>query len=86
VSLHALPPIRAADELCTGKRPFTGSNQGELLAAIIKGTYAPLPTEYSGELAALLTAMLNKNAAERPTAVELLASEWARHAHRVRFC
>jgi hypothetical protein len=61
-------------ELCSGRHPFDARNQGALILKIISGAYPPLARDaYSDELVALSRALLERDAAQRPSAEEVLA-------------
>lgn len=45
-------------ELCTGKHPFNGANQGALIMRIVRGKFDPIPTSYSADLSGLVNKML----------------------------
>eukprot|EP00753_Platysulcus_tardus_P006157 PLAT14004.2.p1 GENE.PLAT14004.2~~PLAT14004.2.p1 ORF type:complete len:852 (+),score=324.25 PLAT14004.2:327-2558(+) len=59
-------------ELTTLTRAFEGRNIGALVLKIISGRYPPIPDRYSTHLAQLVDALLQKDPAERPDAVDLL--------------
>jgi NIMA (never in mitosis gene a)-related kinase len=59
-------------ELCTLKHPFDAPNMNGLLASIIRGKYQPISSSYSKELKTLLTRMLSKEPASRPSVNQIL--------------
>jgi NIMA (never in mitosis gene a)-related kinase len=54
-------------ELCTLKHAFSADNLLGLVYKIVQDKYEPIPACYSPELQALISALLNKNAQERPS-------------------
>jgi len=68
-------------EMCTQKHPFEAKNQVGLLAKIVRGRYAAVPSTYSPELRALIDECLTHSSDRRPSISEVLsgasASEWA---------
>lgn len=59
-------------ELCALKVPFDAPNLKTLACHIVNARPPPLPPRYSPELRVLYAKMLGKNAAQRPTAAQLL--------------
>lgn len=59
-------------ELCTLKHAFSADNLLGLVYKIVQDKYEPIPSCYSTELQALISAMLNKNAQERPSVDQIL--------------
>lgn len=59
-------------EMCALKRPFTGRDAAQLLAMVIRGQYEPIPKRYSKEVKSIVDSMLNTNAAQRPSAGQIL--------------
>ncbi|XP_057377743.1 serine/threonine-protein kinase Nek5-like [Daphnia carinata] len=59
-------------QLMTLRPPFTGRNMNQLLIAIVRGHFPPMPARYSYELRQTVATMLRKNPEERPSAEALL--------------
>lgn len=59
-------------QLMTLRPPFTGRNMNQLLSAIVRGHFPPMPARYSYELRQTVATMLRKNPDERPSAEALL--------------
>eukprot|EP01017_Pseudomicrothorax_dubius_P032782 TRINITY_DN4329_c0_g1_i10.p1 TRINITY_DN4329_c0_g1~~TRINITY_DN4329_c0_g1_i10.p1 ORF type:complete len:460 (-),score=128.56 TRINITY_DN4329_c0_g1_i10:359-1738(-) len=59
-------------ELCALRPPFDGDSLHHLALKIVKGTYSPIPSQYSRELKNLITSMLSLDAARRPTINQIL--------------
>lgn len=59
-------------ELCTLKHAFSADNLLGLVYKIVQDKYEPIPSIYSTELQHLISALLNKNATERPNVSEIL--------------
>lgn len=59
-------------QIMTLHPPFTGRNMNQLLGAILRGHFQPMPARYSYELRQMVAAMLRKNPDERPSAEALL--------------
>ena len=57
--------------MCTGKHPFTASNEGALIRKILKGVYDP-PTGFSKPLLDLVAACLTYDQNKRPASNALL--------------
>jgi len=61
-------------EMLSGRRPFTGATRYLIYHSIVRLEPPPLPPEVPAELAALVTACLQKDAAARPSSMrEVLA-------------
>jgi NIMA (never in mitosis gene a)-related kinase len=65
-------------ELCTLKHAFDAANMNQLLMAIIRGRYTPIPSTYSKELQDLVDRMLTKEPEKRPTINEVLKTPFIR--------
>lgn len=59
-------------QMMTLRPPFTGRNMNQLLCAILRGQFPPMPVRYSYELRQTVATMLKKNPDERPSAEALL--------------
>jgi serine/threonine protein kinase len=59
-------------ELCTLKHAFSADNLLGLVYKIVQDKYDPIPDCYSPDLQHLISALLNKNASERPNVAEIL--------------
>ena len=59
-------------QLMTLHPPFTGRNMNQLLTAIVRGHFAPMPSRYSYELRQTVATMLRRNPEDRPSACTLL--------------
>jgi serine/threonine protein kinase len=59
-------------ELCTLTYPFDAKNQGALVLKIVKGHYAPIAPSYSADLKKVLSALLQKDVHQRPSALQIL--------------
>ncbi len=59
-------------QLMTLRPPFTGRNMNQLLNAIVRGHFPPMPARYSYELRQTVATMLRKSPDERPSAEVLL--------------
>ena len=59
-------------ELCTYKHPFEAKNQGSLIMKIVKGQYAPIPSNYSDGLRELVRQLLLKDYKKRPSINDIL--------------
>ncbi len=59
-------------ELCTLKHAFSADNLLGLVYKIVQDKYEPIPSCYSADLQNLISAMLNKNAQERPSVADIL--------------
>lgn len=59
-------------QIMTLRPPFTGRNMNQLLGAILRGHFQPMPARYSYELRQMVASMLRKNPEERPSAEALL--------------
>lgn len=57
----------------TLKRPFDATTLPALVMKIMKGTYDPVPPEYSSELKKLLMNMLHLDPNQRPTAAQIMS-------------
>ena len=66
-------------ELLTLRHAFDGSSLPALVLKIVKGTFPPPPERFSPALRRLVTAMLQRDPAQRPTAQEVLHSEVEPH-------
>ena len=66
-------------ELFALERPFVSENIKELMGEVCAGRYKPLPKKYSPEACALVAALLNLDAAKRPTALEVLKYPFVEH-------
>ncbi|XP_077029846.1 serine/threonine-protein kinase Nek3 isoform X1 [Agelaius phoeniceus] len=60
-------------ELCTLKHPFQANSWKHLILKICKGSYDPLPSQYSYELHYLIKQMFKRNPQNRPSASTILA-------------
>ncbi|XP_026646557.2 serine/threonine-protein kinase Nek3 isoform X1 [Zonotrichia albicollis] len=60
-------------ELCTLKHPFQAKSWKHLILKICKGSYDPLPSQYSYELHYLIKQMFKRNPQNRPSASTILA-------------
>lgn len=54
-------------ELTTLKRAFNGRNLPALVLKILRGTYPPIPSQYSKDLQSLIDRMLQQDPAQRPS-------------------
>ncbi|XP_075775224.1 serine/threonine-protein kinase Nek3 isoform X1 [Pelodiscus sinensis] len=59
-------------ELCTLKHPFQAKSWKHLILKICKGSYNPLPSQYSYELHYLIKQMFKRNPKNRPSASTIL--------------
>eukprot|EP00698_Gefionella_okellyi_P005407 TRINITY_DN14959_c0_g1_i1.p1 TRINITY_DN14959_c0_g1~~TRINITY_DN14959_c0_g1_i1.p1 ORF type:complete len:738 (-),score=146.49 TRINITY_DN14959_c0_g1_i1:113-2326(-) len=59
-------------EMTTLKHAFDAKDMCALVIKILKGSYPPIPEQYSVDLQTLIAAMLSKDATSRPTIVEIL--------------
>lgn len=59
-------------EICAFKHPFEAKTFTSLVGKIVSGQYAPIPSIYSKELAALVDACLQKSGINRPAAEDIL--------------
>ena len=59
-------------ELCCLKLPFQGNNIAQLSMKILKGSYSPLPNNYSNDIKVLVKKMLNVNKNKRPSIIDIL--------------
>ncbi len=60
-------------EMCALRPPFLATNLPALGLKIIKGTYPPIPSQYSRELRQLVTRLLSLNPIKRPTVNQILS-------------
>jgi len=60
-------------ELCTFRTPFHSSSEEIIINKILNSRQAPIPKTYSQNLAFIISACLNKEAEQRPDAMELLS-------------
>ncbi|NXM01089.1 NEK3 kinase, partial [Tyrannus savana] len=60
-------------ELCTLKHPFQANSWKHLILNICKGSYSPLPSQYSYELHYLIKQMFKRNPQDRPSASTILS-------------
>ncbi|NXX66389.1 NEK3 kinase, partial [Spizella passerina] len=60
-------------ELCTLEHPFQAKSWKHLILKICKGSYDPLPSQYSYELHYLIKQMFKRNPQNRPSASTILA-------------
>lgn len=65
-------------ELCTLRQPFQADNLLGLVFKIVQDNPAPIPETYSPELQELVTKLLNKDQTQRPSAAEILKTEYVR--------
>ena len=65
-------------ELCTLKQPFSADNLLGLVFKIVQDQPDPIPSIYSSQLQALVTSMMQKNPALRPSAAEILQMPYVR--------
>lgn len=63
-------------ELCTLKHAFDASSMKALMQRILKGTFDPIPKQYSPSLMALITAMLQQRAEKRMCIQQVLSHSW----------
>jgi serine/threonine protein kinase len=61
--------------MIVGTFPFKGLNEKNIYTKVMKAELK-LPFDISGELSSLLTNMLSFDFRRRPTADEIMASEW----------
>ena len=59
-------------QMCCLKTPFCGSSFLMMFKAIKKGTYEPLPQEFSPNMTHLIDALLNQNPEKRPKINQVL--------------
>ena len=59
-------------ELATLKKPFIGSNMGELMRKIMTNNPRPIPSQYNSEFRELINFMLKKNPNERASIYDIL--------------
>ena len=59
-------------EMCTLKHPFDAHNQGALVLKILRANYAPISSQFSGELKGLVEACLAKDYKKRPSIQSIL--------------
>ena len=59
-------------EMCTLKHAFNGRNINNLLMNIVRGNFTPISSNYSPELRALVTSLLAKDPAKRPSANQII--------------
>lgn len=62
-------------ELCGLRPPFVGNTFPQLKQAILAGKYPALPRAFSFEMTAIVAKMIRVNARERPTVLQLLATD-----------
>jgi Protein kinase domain len=60
-------------ELATGKYAFQGANLRALIANIIRGSFAPVPPQYSPQLKELIVGLLDTNPRRRLSVHQVLA-------------
>ena len=74
-----------AYEMAAGRHPFDAQNEGALIRKIVKGVYAPLPTQrFSKAFCDLVYGMLQKDPSKRPSAMQFLSSPAVKaHAQRL---
>jgi NIMA (never in mitosis gene a)-related kinase 1/4/5 len=66
-------------ELCTLSQAFASDSLYSLIFRIINGTYDPINTQrYTSHLARLVSSLLNKEPARRPSCSALLADAYVR--------
>ena len=66
-------------ELCTLTHAFIGNSLYSLIFRIVNGTYEPIDrTQYSSQLSELLSRLLDKDPAVRPTCRALLGDDYVR--------
>lgn len=61
-------------ELCTNQHAFTADNMESLALKILRSSPPPIPPQFSHLLRSTVSALLSKNAVDRPSAAALLAS------------
>jgi serine/threonine protein kinase len=59
-------------EMITFKHPFEANNPASLCIKILTTQYEPIPKEYSSEMKAILSLLLEKNYLKRPSISEIL--------------
>ncbi|XP_063808006.1 serine/threonine-protein kinase Nek3 isoform X2 [Pseudophryne corroboree] len=59
-------------ELCTLKHPFQAGSWKNLILKICRGSYSPLPSQYSYELRSLIKQMFRKDPHQRPSTNTIL--------------
>eukprot|EP00736_Rhodelphis_marinus_P002543 Rmarinus@m.19417 len=60
-------------ELCTLRHPFDAQNQGALVLKIVRGSYAPIPTSYSTDLASMVRKCLARDPSSRMDTSQILS-------------
>lgn len=63
-------------EMSTLERPFDATLMHQLVFKIVHGELPEMPTGYRPELAQLLTSIMQKDPAKRPTATEILSHKF----------
>lgn len=61
-------------EMCALSPPFKANNLSFLALKIVKGSYSPIPSVFSGDLAALISKLLNVDPEKRPSVHEVLSN------------
>ena len=65
-------------ELCTLTQPFQADNLLGLVFKIVQDTPAPIPSTFSPQLQELITKLMAKDPAQRPSSVEILQMPYVR--------
>jgi len=60
-------------ELCALTHPFTATSLQFLALKIVKGSFTPIPNQYSKELRSLVNSMLSLDPNKRPTINEIFS-------------
>lgn len=63
-------------EMSTLERPFDATLMHQLVFKIVHGELPEMPTGYRPELAQLLTSVMQKDPAKRPTATDILSHKF----------
>ena len=66
-------------ELCTLKQPFQADNLLGLVFKIVQDEPEPIPDTYSAELRELISKLMTKNPAGRPSTAEILKMDYVRN-------
>uniref|UniRef100_T1IHJ2 non-specific serine/threonine protein kinase n=1 Tax=Strigamia maritima TaxID=126957 RepID=T1IHJ2_STRMM len=66
-------------ELATLKHAFEARNMKNLVLKIIRGSYPPVPSQYSSDLKSLINSLFRRNPRDRPTINAILRKQFIRH-------